>query len=70
MHTVTPEELRKMKCAKCGDNDPNCEGLVLVAKCHPQAGAKPVYEKSRHRLRLSCAVCDKLIIYIEFPNPN
>lgn len=66
--TITTEELRKAKCAACGDKDECHDELVLVGKCHPRAGVKPVYEKSEHRLRLSCAECDRLVIYIKFPS--
>lgn len=70
MNTVTPEELLKARCQACGDKDPDCEGLVLAARCHPKAGARVAYRKAEHLLRVSCAECNRHIIDIAFGAPD
>lgn len=70
MNTITTEQLRSAKCSSCGDEDPECEGLVLASQCHPEAGAKVVYQKAQHCLRITCAACSKHVIDIRLPSLN
>jgi hypothetical protein len=67
-NTMTAEQLRGMKCAHCGDNDPNCEGMVLASRCHPEAGARVVYQTKAHKLVMTCAACGTPILNVQLPN--
>ena len=71
---MKPEELRKMKCAKCNGTDPDCDGsepLILNSRCHMGDGVTASYIKKTHQLVLRCASCGKHVVTIEFsPLPN
>jgi len=67
-NTITPEDLRKAKCAKCNDLDPNCDQsspLVLGSVCHTGEGTNVMYVKKDHALVIECATCHKHIVTID-----
>lgn len=74
-NTITIDELREAKCAKCGGNDPLCDGsmpILLNSICHPRHGVVVAYMKrgQSHSLVLECATCHKHVVAISLDAPD
>jgi hypothetical protein len=67
---LTVDQLRQLPCAHCGDKDPNCGGMVLSARCHPNVGTEVTFLKKACQLRIICKGCKKEVITIQLPLQN
>lgn len=61
---IPASALRTMPCGHCGGEDPDCKGMTLAGRCHPNAGTKVLYKSVTHSLHISCIKCGKLVVEI------
>lgn len=68
--TIAFSDLKKLRCAECGDADPKCGGIVLASRCHPGKGADVRYVKGTNQLEIVCHACKAFIVKIQLPNES
>lgn len=65
MNAITTEYLKKMVCEGCGNKDPECNGIYMRPRCHPNSATRTSYLNFHHAIAVECAKCGQGVVTIK-----